>query len=110
MGRKRQYATAWGDGPVIPIKRLLKESKIQRHDVPESAKSSRSSTPFFAAIRLKSEVNSRSIPWDFWQYSLFYLYSWYGQFSWVLGWGKILHEEEVWESWVSQSAVAGVER
>jgi hypothetical protein len=60
---------------------------------PTFTNSGTSSTPFFVAIRLKSEVNSRSILWDYWQYSLFYLYSRYGQFSW----GKILHEEEVWE-------------
>ncbi len=30
---------------------------------------------------------------------------WYGQFSWVLGWAKILHQEEVWYS-ESEAAMA----
>ncbi|MBI3949849.1 MAG: acetoacetate decarboxylase family protein [Acidobacteria bacterium] len=33
--------------------------------------------------------------------------AWYGQFSWVLGWGKILKEEEVWETKEFEAVVAG---
>ena len=58
MGRKRQYATAWGDGPVLPMKRLLKESKIQQHDVPESAKSGR--LRFFTGPIQRLALNRKS--------------------------------------------------
>ena len=36
----------------------------------QSANSGPSSTPISATIRVKSEVNSRSILWGFWQYSV----------------------------------------
>ena len=37
-----------------------------------SANSGTSSTPIFAAIRVKNEVNSRSILWSFWQHSVYF--------------------------------------
>jgi len=33
--------------------------------------------------------------------------AWYGQFSWVLGWGKILREEEVWETEAVNAGLTG---
>ena len=36
--------------------------------------------------------------------------AWYGQFSWVLGWGKILQEEKVWEVESSRATVTAAKR
>ena len=70
FGRVLLYAVTGVEVPVLPTKRLHTMYKFQRDDIVLSANIGPSSTLIFAAIRVKSGVNSRSILWYFWQYSV----------------------------------------